>query len=67
MMANKRQKETAQQVFEQRRQNVSQLLSSIQNLVTEEAREEIHWGHAGSMGFIETSLQEIYDFLTNED
>ena len=66
-MADKQQKETAQQVFEQRRQNVSKLLSSIKNLVDEEAREEIHWGHAGSMGYIETSLQEIYDFLTNTD
>jgi len=66
-MAGKQQKETAQQVFEQRRQNVSKLLSSIQKLVDEESKEEIHWGHAGSMGYIETSLQEIYDFLTNKD
>lgn len=63
-------KESSRKKYEEKRERALKLLKHIERALKnadQEAREKnnIHWGHVGSMSHIERQLQDIEHMLTN--
>lgn len=60
--------EKARKAYNDKQATIHSLVGKLQDELKKHGEEEhIHWGHVGDLGHVQEQLQQIVQFLSNEE